>query len=100
MSHELRTPLNAITGLACLVRQAGVTPTQYDQLDKINTAGWHLLQLIDSLLDPAKIEAGKFTLERTGLALTEIIRSVVSVTSQQAHAKRLSTDVCPTTENL
>jgi hypothetical protein len=65
MSHELRTPLNAIIGYSEMLQeeatdlgQAGLVP----DLGKINTAGKHLLELINTVLDLSKIEAGKMDL--------------------------------------
>ena len=50
MSHEIRTPLNAITGMAYLLKRAGVTPQQAERLDKTDAAGRHLLDLINAVL--------------------------------------------------
>jgi PAS domain S-box-containing protein len=62
MSHELRTPLNAIMGFTRIVRRKaeGVLPDkQTDNLDKVLTSADHLLNLINTVLDIAKIEAGR-----------------------------------------
>src|SRR3990170_3568075 len=65
MSHELRTPLNAIIGYSeMLQEEVGDTgdPRFVRDLQKINAAGRHLLELINAVLDLAKIEAGKMEL--------------------------------------
>ncbi len=63
MSHELRTPLNAILGFAQILQSEGCAP--HDQrLDLIIQGGWHLLGLINEVLDLASVEAGKLTLAR------------------------------------
>ena len=65
MSHELRTPLNAVIGFAQLLADEKVGPVTTDQkgcLNDILTSGQHLLQLINNVLDLAKIEAGKMEL--------------------------------------
>ena len=64
MSHELRTPLNAILGFAQLMDSGTPPPTtsQKRDLDRILTAGWYLLDLINEILDLALIESGKVTL--------------------------------------
>jgi PAS domain S-box-containing protein len=65
MSHELRTPLNAVIGFAQLLADEKVGPVSTDQkgcLNDILTSGQHLLQLINNVLDLAKIEAGKMEL--------------------------------------
>ena len=62
MSHELRTPLNAIIGFTRIVRRKaeGVLPDkQTENLDKVLISAEHLLNLINTVLDIAKIEAGR-----------------------------------------
>src|SRR5207302_7699386 len=65
MSHELRTPLNAIIGYSEMLeeetRDSGMLENQQD-LQKIQSAGKHLLSLINDVLDLSKIEAGKMGL--------------------------------------
>ena len=75
MSHELRTPLNAILGYSEMLQEEAVDQSLDDlvpDLEKINTAGKHLLSLINDILDLSKIEAGKMELdvERFDLAAT------------------------------
>jgi signal transduction histidine kinase/CheY-like chemotaxis protein len=65
MSHELRTPLNAIIGYSEMLREDAEDTGQdsfVPDLDKINSAGKHLLGLINDILDLSKIEAGKMDL--------------------------------------
>ena len=62
MSHELRTPLNAIIGFTRIVRRKATTPAaeqQLENLDKVMLSAEHLLGLINTVLDIAKIEAGR-----------------------------------------
>ena len=73
MSHELRTPLNAIIGYSEMLEEelSEVNDTKYvDDILKINSAGKHLLSLINDILDLSKIEAGKMNvfLESTEIA--------------------------------
>jgi signal transduction histidine kinase len=89
MSHEIRTPLNAITGMTHLIRRSGVTPQQADRLDKIDTAGQHLLETINAVLDLSKIEAGKLVLEETNVAIGGLVANVASILLEQARAKQL-----------
>ncbi|HSG22523.1 MAG TPA: ATP-binding protein, partial [Azonexus sp.] len=89
MSHEIRTPLNAITGMAYLIRRAGATPQQVERLDKIESAGQHLLEIINAILDLSKIEAGKFTLEETNVSVGAIMANVASMLFDRAQAKNL-----------
>lgn len=89
MSHEIRTPLNAIIGMAYLIRRAGVSAQQGDQLNTIEQAGKHLLDIINSILDLAKIEAGKLTLETTEINVGAIAANVASMLYDRAKAKHL-----------
>jgi two-component system, cell cycle sensor histidine kinase and response regulator CckA len=74
MSHEFRTPINAIVGYADLLTMeiAGpLTAKQQDQLNRIRASSNHLLGLVEDVLDLAKIEAGRLTveIERTPAAI-------------------------------
>ncbi len=90
MSHEIRTPLNAITGMAHVLLRSSVTPIQADQLVKITTAGQHLLELINAILDLSKIEAGKFAIEETDVRVGSITANVVSILNERALHKNLA----------
>ncbi|MEW6514819.1 MAG: PAS domain S-box protein [Pseudomonadota bacterium] len=89
MSHEIRTPLNAITGMVHLLKRSGITSAQADRLDKIETAGRHLLDIINAILDLSKIEAGKFALEETDVRIDNLIGNVVAMLQERARAKGL-----------
>src|SRR5437867_2259759 len=84
MSHELRTPLNAIIGYSEMLQEEAEDLGQREllpDLDKIHTAGKHLLSLINDILDLSKVEAGKMTLFLEAFVLASITREVaVSVT--------------------
>jgi signal transduction histidine kinase len=72
MSHELRTPLAAILGYAELIQEGFYEPQgpkSLDALSRIRSNGKHLLGLINTVLDIAKIESGQFTLNMTEYAL-------------------------------
>ena len=64
MSHELRTPLNAILGFGQLLERQNPTPQQRARVDHIMSAGRHLLNLINEVLDISRIEAGHLQLSR------------------------------------
>ena len=88
MSHEIRTPMNAILGLTHLLHN-GATPEQTERLDKINSAGLHLLSVINDILDISKIEAGKLQIEQTDFALSSVLDHVRSLIADAAQAKNL-----------
>ncbi len=90
MSHEIRTPLNAITGMAYMIRRAGITPEQEQRLDRIETAGQHLLEIINAILDLSKIEAGKVTLEQESVHIGALVANVASMLHQRAEEKQLA----------
>ncbi|MBL6965230.1 MAG: GAF domain-containing protein [Anaerolineales bacterium] len=81
MSHELRTPLNSIIGFSRVIMKGidgPVTDQQQQDLSAIYSAGQHLLNMINDILDISKIEAGKMELAFEEIDLTEIFESVLS----------------------
>ncbi|WP_412480700.1 response regulator [Azonexus sp. IMCC34839] len=89
MSHEIRTPLNAITGMAYMIRRGGLTPRQEGQLDKLEAAGEHLLNIINAVLELSKIEAGKIKLNEIPLRIESVLDNVLSMLQSRAQAKEL-----------
>ena len=89
MSHEIRTPMNAILGMAHLMRRDGLTPKQAGQLAQIDVSAAHLLSIINNILDLSKIEAGKFSLEDTDVAVGALLGNIASILSPQVSAKGL-----------
>ncbi len=87
MSHEIRTPMNGIVGVANLMRRAGVTPQQAEQLDKIDTAAEHLLGIINDVLDISKIEAGRFILEELPVDIKPLLSNVSTLMSARCAEK-------------
>ena len=82
MSHELRTPLNSIIGFSSVLLEATpalLPPRLYRFLENIHTAGNHLLELINDILDLSKIEAGKMELRADQFDLRETIAAVERV---------------------
>ncbi|MDZ8235767.1 MAG: ATP-binding protein [Nostoc sp. ChiQUE01a] len=81
VSHELRTPLNAVIGLSQLLEDdatdLGLSPDFITDLETINSAGKHLLHLINEILDLSKIEAGKMTLYPETFEIATLIHNVV-----------------------
>ncbi|SCZ49610.1 PAS domain S-box protein [Thiohalomonas denitrificans] len=93
MSHEIRTPMNAIIGLTHLMKRAGATPEQAERLAKIDSAGQHLLSIINDILDLSKIEAGRLQLESTNFHLSAILDNVRSFIGGTAAEKGLNIEV-------
>ncbi|MBI5091839.1 MAG: PAS domain S-box protein [Candidatus Hydrogenedentes bacterium] len=75
MSHELRSPLNAILGFAQLMESDSPPPTagQKESIAQILQAGWHLLKLINEILDLAQIESRKAPLSQEPVSLAEVM---------------------------
>lgn len=80
MSHELRTPLNAILGFAQLLEADSSNLSQRtENIEQIQKAGWHLLELINEVLDLAKIETGAIRLSMEGIELREVIAEILQL---------------------
>jgi signal transduction histidine kinase/DNA-binding response OmpR family regulator len=90
MSHELRTPLNAILGFSSLLLERDVSETQRGDLDIINRSGEHLLNLINGVLDVAKIEAGSKGMELTPCDLSGLVTDVIDMMRKRAETRQLS----------
>jgi len=84
MSHELRTPLNAILGFAQLLERANLGEFQTDNVGEILHAGRHLLELINEVLDLARIESGKFTISLEPMPLRPLIADCLGLMRPQA----------------
>jgi adenylate cyclase len=90
MSHELRTPLNAILGFSELLsHERELPPKQREQLAIINRSGNHLLNLINEVLELAKIESGKIPLNLGSFDLYELIKSWQDMFEFRAASKSL-----------
>jgi signal transduction histidine kinase/CheY-like chemotaxis protein len=89
MSHELRTPLNAIIGFAELLEAETLSPSHKNYVDLINSSGKHLMELINAVLDHAKIEAGGMTLEKIAFDFAATIEDVKTIVAERANAKGL-----------
>jgi two-component system cell cycle sensor histidine kinase PleC len=85
MSHELRTPLNAIIGFSDLLQEELFGPLGSDQYLEyaadISRSGHHLLELVNDLLDMARIEAGSVALQEEAIDIPMLIREAVNLAS-------------------
>jgi PAS domain S-box-containing protein len=101
MSHELRTPLNAIIGFTELIEQGvarnGWTASCSEYLTDVSEGGRHLLDLINTILDLSKIEAGQLALNLGPVDLRELALSTVALVSGMARESNiaLGTDISP-----
>ena len=92
MSHELRSPLNAILGFAQLMESdsQSPTPSQKESIAQILDAGWHLLNLINEILDLAVIESGKVSLSGESVSLDEVMLECRAMMEPQAQQRGIS----------
>lgn len=90
MSHELRTPLNAILGFSEIMRgSSGLSEEHRKSLEIINASGGHLLDLINDVLDMAKIESGKIVVENDAFDIDELMHGVLELMRVRALEKDL-----------
>jgi two-component system sensor histidine kinase/response regulator len=89
MSHEIRTPMNAILGMAELLSRSPLTEEQRRYVSIMRTNGDALLDLINDILDLAKIESGQLTLESADFDLEELLDKVGELMAIRAHEKGL-----------
>ncbi len=92
MSHELRSPLNAILGFAQLMESDSPQPTetQKESIAQILGAGWHLLTLIDEILDLAKVESGQVPLSPEPVSLAEVLLECRDMLEMQAQQRDIT----------
>ena len=97
MSHELRTPLNAILGFSEIIRNGGLgskcTAKCPEHAEYIHSAGSHLLDLVNDILDASKIEAGKFELHLERLNLSDVVRDAMALVEHRAAENRVALHV-------
>jgi signal transduction histidine kinase/CheY-like chemotaxis protein len=94
ISHEIRTPLNSILGFAALVRDdPGLSPESRRRLDLVGCAGRSLAEIVNDLLDFAKVEAGRLDLALAPISPADLLRDAVAIVSPAAQAKGLPLSV-------
>lgn len=89
MSHELRSPLNAILGFAQLMATATPPPSdaQKESITQILQSGWHLLKLINEILDLSVVESGKVSLSLEPVSLNEVLSECQAMMEAQAQQR-------------
>jgi CheY-like chemotaxis protein/two-component sensor histidine kinase len=92
MSHELRTPLNAILGFTQLLAlsQTGLSDTDLHKVRQIEAAGWHLLELINEVLDLASIEAGAVGTSMEPIDLSLVIDETIGMVGPVAQERNIA----------
>jgi PAS domain S-box-containing protein len=93
MSHELRTPMNAIIGYSEILEEEAPAALRPD-IQKVHSAGEHLLGLISNILDLSKIEAGKMELYLETFDVAEMLRSVVDTVQPMVEKNGNTLEVC------
>ncbi|MBC7699177.1 CHASE domain-containing protein [Aquabacterium sp.] len=92
MSHELRTPLNAVLGFAQVMdldKQSPLTPTQSHRLEQIQQAGWHLLDMIDDVLDLSRIDTGTLKLNTEVVPINEAVIAAMDMVRELAQKQKV-----------
>jgi PAS domain S-box-containing protein len=93
MSHELRTPLNAILGFGQLLESDcddPLTSSQQENVEHITKAGWHLLELVNEVLDLARIESGQMQVNLSDVQLSEVAEECMNLISPLAIENEIS----------
>jgi CheY-like chemotaxis protein len=92
LSHELRTPMNAVLGFAQLLEtdeETPLTPDQVDHVREIRHAGRHLLELINEVLDLARIETGRIELSMEPVELSALIGECIALLRPLASVRQI-----------
>ena len=97
MSHDIRTPMNAIIGMTALARKHIDEKSRVlDALSKIDTAGAHLLDLINDVLDMSRINSGRMKLTPAPFAVSDLLHDLQIIVrpqmDQKHHSWRLSAE--------
>lgn len=98
MSHEIRTPLNGIIGMVDLTRRYLTDPSLIENLDIAKSSSMNLLNIINSILDISKIEAGKLTLFKKPFYIDRLFEEVYKENLFKAQEKNIdfNLQICPT----
>ncbi len=92
VSHEIRNPLNAIVGISKLLQQSGHTNDQ-EHIRTLNFSASHLLSIINDILDTAKLQYGKVTLEQIPFSISDQLRQTEDLFRPQLAEKETTLEV-------
>ncbi len=89
VSHEIRTPLNGILGMAELLEESELSPSQRDYASAIRKSGARLLDLLNNVLDFSRMEAGDIPLDAAPFDPADLVQDVAELLAPRAHAAGL-----------
>lgn len=89
VSHEMRNPLNGILGMAHLLSETELSPSQRSYLEAIETSGGLLLTLVNDLLDLTALQSGAVTVNTSPVSVMQLINQIMELEAPRAHAKQL-----------
>ena len=98
MSHELRTPLNVMLGFAQLLQMDELAPTHQESVEQILTAGRHLLELVEEVLDLERIGRGRLEVALRPIPVREALREALELVQQLAEANGVTVEMRNETE--
>jgi signal transduction histidine kinase/ActR/RegA family two-component response regulator/integral membrane sensor domain MASE1 len=93
MSHELRTPLNAVLGFAQVMEldtSAPLPPSQRRRVQQIQQAGWHLLDMIDDVLDISRLDSGNMRLNCAPMPVSDALEAALSMVQDKAQKQGIT----------
>ena len=95
--HEIRTPLNGILGTVSLLLETELSPAQRQYAEAIHQSSAQLIDMLNNMLDYARLEAGKVELDARPLDPEKLAREVVELLAPRAHRKGLdiAVSICP-----
>jgi Amt family ammonium transporter len=90
MSHEIRTPLTAILGYSELLADSELSPDDLTVVETIQRSGEHLLDVINEILDLARLEAGEVKIKQEEFSPAQLVSDVIAILKDRASAKGIS----------
>jgi len=103
MSHELRTPMNAILGFGQILEHnlnGTMTEEEVDSVQEILKGGYHLLELINEVLDLSRVESGRLQLSLEDVELCQLVKETTMLIKPLADSSQISINLPDTLENM